>query len=106
MFVGNIGAAQAVEVIIEAASLLRDYADINFVVLGDGSARAWMLKEGQKRGMSNLHLPSRFPEETIPGFMQRASVLLVTLADQPIFAATVPNKVQAYMAAEQPITPA
>jgi glycosyltransferase involved in cell wall biosynthesis len=103
MFAGNIGAAQAVEVIIEAASLLRDYPDINFLVLGDGSARAWMLKEGQRRGMSNLHLPGRFPEETMPGFMQRASVLLVTLADQPIFAATVPNKIQAYMAAGQPI---
>lgn len=29
--------------------------------------------------------------------------LLVTLADRPIFAATVPNKVQAYMAAGRPI---
>ena len=41
--------------------------------------------------------------ETMPGLMQKASVLLVTLADQPIFAATVPNKVQAYMAAGRPI---
>ncbi len=29
--------------------------------------------------------------------------MLVTLADQPIFAATVPSKVQAYMAAGKPI---
>jgi glycosyltransferase involved in cell wall biosynthesis len=34
MFAGNIGAAQAVDVIVEAASLLREHADINFVVLG------------------------------------------------------------------------
>ena len=40
--------------------------------------------------------------ETMPGFMQQASALLVTLADQPIFAATVPNKVQAYLAAGRP----
>ena len=39
----------------------------------------------------------------MPGLMQKASVLLVTLADQPIFAATVPNKIQAYMAAGRPI---
>lgn len=103
MFAGNIGAAQAVGVIVEAAALLRDHADIHFVVLGDGSSRAWMMTEAQQRGLSNLHLPGRFPVETMPGFMQKASVLLVTLADQPIFAATVPNKVQAYMAAGRPI---
>jgi glycosyltransferase involved in cell wall biosynthesis len=103
MFAGNIGAAQAVGVIVEAASLLRENADINFVVLGDGSSREWMLTEVKKRGLTNLHLPGRFPVETMPGFMQSASVLLVTLADQTIFAATVPSKVQAYMAAGRPI---
>ena len=103
MFAGNIGAAQAVGVIVEAAALLREHTDIHFVVLGDGSSRAWMMTEVQQRGLSNLHLPGRFPVETMPGFMQKASVLLVTLADQPIFAATVPNKVQAYMAAGRPI---
>lgn len=103
MFAGNIGAAQAVGVIVEAASLLREYADIHFVVLGDGSSREWMLTEVRQRGLTNLHLPGRFPVETMPGFMQKASALLVTLADQPIFAATVPNKVQAYMAAGRPI---
>lgn len=103
MFAGNIGAAQAVGVIVEAAELLKEYPDIHFVVLGDGSAREWMLSEAQQRGLSNLHLPGRFPVDTMPGFMQKASVLLVTLADQPIFAVTVPNKVQAYMAAGRPI---
>lgn len=103
MFAGNIGAAQAVGVIVEATALLEEYEDIHIVVLGDGSARAWMLTEVEQRGLSNLHLPGRFPVETMPGFMQKASVLLVTLADQPIFAATVPNKVQAYMAAGRPI---
>ncbi len=103
MFAGNIGSAQAVGVIVEAATLLREYSDISFAVLGDGSSRAWMMTEAQQRGLSNLHLPGRFPVETMPGFMQKASILLVTLTDQPIFALTVPNKVQAYMAAGRPI---
>ncbi len=103
MFAGNIGMAQAVGVIVEAASLLKSYRDIHFIVLGDGSSRQWMLKEAEKRALNNLHLPGRFPIETMPGFMQKASALLVTLTDQPIFAATVPNKVQAYLAAGKPI---
>lgn len=103
MFAGNIGAAQAVEVIVEAAHLLKEQTDIHFVVLGDGSCREWMLQQVKERGLTNLHLPGRFPVETMPGFMQKASALLATLADREIFAATVPNKVQAYMAAGRPI---
>ena len=103
MFAGNIGTAQAVEVIVEAATLLKDHSDIQFVVLGDGSRRDWMLQEANNRNLHNLHMPGRFPLETMPGFMQKASVLLVTLADQEIFNATVPNKIQAYMAAGRPI---
>ena len=103
MFAGNIGTAQAVQVIVEAACLLREYADINFFVLGDGSRWGWMQQEAQRRGLGNVHLPGRFSVKAMPGLMQKASALLVTLADQPIFAATVPNKVQAYMAAGRPI---
>ncbi len=103
MFAGNIGSAQAVEVIIEAAELLKEHADIQFVILGDGSRREWMLQQVKARSLSNMHLPGRFPIETMPGFMQKASVLLVTLADQEIFRYTIPSKVQAYLAAGRPI---
>jgi glycosyltransferase involved in cell wall biosynthesis len=103
MFAGNIGAAQGVEVIVDAATLLKDHKDIQFVVLGDGSRRQWMLQQVADRNLTNLHLPGRFPVETMPGFMQKVSALLVTLAEREIFAATVPNKIQAYMAAGRPI---
>jgi glycosyltransferase involved in cell wall biosynthesis len=103
LFAGNIGKAQAVDVILEAAYILKEYSEINIVVMGDGSSREWMVEEVKRRGLTNLYLPGRFPVEAMPGFMQKASVLLVTLADRPIFAATVPNKIQAYMAAGRPI---
>ena len=103
VFAGNVGMGQAVEVIVEAATLLKDQPDIRFVVLGQGSRWNWMREQVNARGLTNLHLPGRFPIETMPSFMQRAAALLVTLADEKIFASTVPNKVQAYMAAGRPI---
>lgn len=103
VFAGNVGVGQAVEVIVEAATLLKNKADIRFVVLGQGSRWDWMCEEVKKRNLTNLHLPGRYPVETMPGLMQKASALLVSLSDRPIFAATVPNKVQAYMAAGRPI---
>lgn len=103
LFAGNIGRAQAVEVIVEAATLLRDMSDIHFVVMGDGSMRPWMAQAKAERELANLHLPGRFPVENMPAFMQKASALLVTLADEDIFRLTVPSKVQAYLAAGRPI---
>lgn len=103
MFAGNIGNAQAVEVIVEAVALLQAHQNIHFVVLGEGSRWLWMKNQAQRRGLLNLHLPGRFPVETMPGFMQKASALLVTLADQEIFKATIPSKIQAYLAAGRPI---
>lgn len=103
VFAGNVGSGQAVEVIVEAAALLSEHEDIRFIILGQGSRWDWMREEVQKRKLSNLHLLGRYPVEMMPGLMQKASALLVTLADRPIFAATVPSKVQAYMAAGRPI---
>ena len=102
VFAGNVGVAQAVEVIVEAAELLKSYSEISFVLFGQGSRWDWMRDQVAVRGLTNLHLPGRFPVETMPGMMQKAGALLVTLANEPIFALTVPNKVQAYMAAGRP----
>jgi hypothetical protein len=40
-----------------------------------------MREQAQVRGLTNLHLPGRFPVNTMPGLMQKAGALLVTLAD-------------------------
>jgi glycosyltransferase involved in cell wall biosynthesis len=103
LFAGNVGTAQAVDVIVEAAALLRDRTDIRFVVLGQGSRLEWMRAQVAERKLDNLHLAGHFPVETMPGLMRQAGALLVTLADQPIFALTVPSKVQAYLAVGKPI---
>ena len=73
------------------------------MILGDGSRRDWLIQEQSVRGLSNLHLPGRFPPDMMPGLMKKASVLLATLTDYEIFAATVPSKIQSYMAAGRPI---
>jgi glycosyltransferase involved in cell wall biosynthesis len=73
------------------------------VVLGGGSELEWMRAEKERLGLDNLFLAGRFPVRAMPNLLARASVLLATLANRPIFAATVPNKIQAYMAVGRPI---
>jgi glycosyltransferase involved in cell wall biosynthesis len=103
VFAGNIGAAQAMEVIVGAASQLTAYPEIRFVIIGSGSRHEWMQREVRDTGLANVHLIGRYPAEAMPYLLSKAGALLVTLADQPIFAATVPNKVQAYLAVGRPV---
>jgi glycosyltransferase involved in cell wall biosynthesis len=103
MFAGNIGAAQGVDVIVDAARLLRDNSDVHFIVMGDGSSRENMIRLAHEYELTNIHFPGRYPVEMMPGFMNKAAALLVTLTDKPIFSITVPNKIQAYLATGRPI---
>jgi glycosyltransferase involved in cell wall biosynthesis len=103
VFAGNVGVAQAVEVIVEAAALLKNEPQIRFIVFGRGSRWNWLHEQVAAQGLTNLHLPGRFPVNTMPGLMKKAGALLVTLADEPIFSLTVPSKVQAYLAVGRPI---
>ena len=103
VFAGNVGAAQAVHIIAEAAERLQGHGDIRLVVLGAGSELELMRARIAELRLDNLFLAGRFPVDAMPNLLSRADALLVTLADQKIFAATVPNKIQAYMAVGRPI---
>ncbi len=103
LFAGNIGSAQGVEVVLEAAKILRDVEGIRFVMVGDGSRRDWMIQQALDIGLKNLVFPGRFPVESMPTLLPKAAALLVTLADTEIFRLTIPSKVQAYLAAGRPI---
>lgn len=103
VFAGNLGTAQALETIVQAAVHLRDDPQIRLVLVGSGSRLAWLKAQQQAHGLENLVLPGRFPMESMPQIFERASALLVSLNDEEVFAQTVPSKIQAYLAAGRPI---
>ena len=103
LFAGNVGSAQAMETILSAEEKLLEFKKIKIVILGDGSKIEWLVKEIKTKRLKNIHVEGRYPIETMPILMRKASVLLVSLKNQPIFELTVPNKIQAYLAVGRPI---
>lgn len=104
MFAGNIGAAQDFGTILCAAEKLKDNNDIQWIILGDGRMRSWVDREVEKRGLTkSVHLLGRKPMETMPHYFALADVMLVTLKRDPVFAITIPAKIQSYMACGKPI---
>ncbi len=103
VFAGNLGTAQALETIVEAAALLRDLPELKLVLVGSGSLSGWLDQQVRERQLDNLILPGRLPAQLMPELYRQAQGLLVTLKDQEIFSYTVPSKVQGYLAAGKPV---
>lgn len=104
LFAGNVGEAQDFGTILDAAERLRDHPNIQWIILGEGRQWSWVKEQVEARGLSScFHLLGRFPADTMPSFFSQADALLVTLKRDPVFALTVPGKVQSYMACGKPI---
>lgn len=104
LFAGNLGAAQNLFFILNAANKVKHLKQLRFVFIGDGRCRNDILEFIQKNNLEDtVFAPGRFPLSAMPSFMQRANVLMVSLKDDPIFNLTVPAKVQFYMAQGKPI---
>jgi len=104
MFAGNIGVSQDFETILAAAAITREMTDLHWVIVGDGREFSRVEKEVKKMGLENtFHLMGRHPVESMPIFFSCADVMLVSLKNEPIFAMTIPSKIQSYMACGKPI---
>jgi glycosyltransferase involved in cell wall biosynthesis len=104
LFAGNIGEAQDFPSILTAIEVLRDQADIRWIIMGDGRAKPYVLEQIEKRNLSALvTLLERRPVESMPAVFRAADALLVSLKPDPIFSMTIPGKVQSYLAAGVPI---
>ncbi len=104
MFAGNVGEAQDMESIMNAALYLKNYPEIKWIIIGDGRKMSFVQ---EFIAANQLHTTvktyGRFPVEAMSTFFSKADAMLVTLKDDPIFNLTVPAKVQAYMSAGKPI---
>lgn len=104
MFAGNLGKAQSLETILEAATLLKKYDDIHWIILGEGREKPEFVRKVARLDLGDrVQLLGRFPPCDMPKFFALADALLVTLRPDPVFDLTIPSKVQAYMACGRPI---
>lgn len=104
MFAGNIGDAQDFPAILAAAERLRDHTEIRWLIVGSGRAADWVSSEIVRRRLQgSVLMLGRHPVERMPAFYRRADALLVALKDEPIFAMTIPGKLQSYLVAGVPV---
>lgn len=104
VFAGNIGEAQDMPAVLDAAERLKDNASIRWIIVGDGRKSDWLQSEVSRRGLDKqVLLPGRFPVERMPSFYAHSDALLVSLKRDQVFSMTIPGKVQSYLMAGIPL---
>jgi colanic acid biosynthesis glycosyl transferase WcaI len=107
IFSGNLGIAQDMETILQAALLLKEHKEIKWIFLGDGSKRTWLESQINENNLSEtVFWLGQHPVVTMPRFFASADALLVTLKKDPVFSLTIPGKIQSYLACAKPIVAA
>lgn len=103
VFAGNIGEAQDMPAVVNAAERLKN-DNIRWLIVGDGRKLDWLRDEVDRRGLKEkFMLLGRFPVERMPSFYAHANALLVSLKKDPVFSMTIPGKVQSYLMAGLPV---
>jgi colanic acid biosynthesis glycosyl transferase WcaI len=105
LYAGNMGAAQALHFVIQAAEKLQEMGrqDIRFIFLGNGIELENLKKQVSSLKLTNVIFKGHVAPELVGAELQAADALLVHLASNPVFDITVPSKTQAYLAAGKPI---
>lgn len=104
MFMGNIGKAQDVACIIEAADRLKGTPGFRIHLVGDGSdAERCRVLVREKALENQILFYGRRPHEEMEDYYRLADACLLTLNGDTAVGLTLPAKLQGYMAAGKPV---
>lgn len=106
IFAGNLGKAQSVETLVQAAKQLQHLPNCKLILIGSGSMSDWLVRQISENHLDNVILAGRFAPSMMPRLFAQAAGLIVTLKKDEIFDYTIPSKIQAYLAAGRPIVAA
>lgn len=103
LYAGNLGAAQRLDNVLDAAALLRDIPDVQFVFAGEGIELRALTARAEREGLANVRFIGSFPPACVPSLAAISEVMLVHLRRDPLFEITIPSKTISSLACGRPI---
>lgn len=106
-YLGNFGAGQALETVVEAAALLADQdSTIRVIMAGDGTQRFRIEAKIAELRPPNLHVYPPIAKDQTRAFYNACDACLVPLAPLQMFVDAMPTKLLEIMACEVPVVAA
>lgn len=92
MYAGILGHAQGLDIIIKAASRLRDRADIAFVIIGDGPLKRELQELNEHLSAGVIFIPNT-PKAEVMGMVAEAYACIIPLKKLDLFKGAIPSKI-------------
>ena len=103
MYAGLFGIKHSLEVMLEAAMLLREHKGIVFFLLGGGARREALMEYAKEKQLDNVIFGEERGVRDIPAIMARADVCFAAVRPEPYPKKVISVKVFEYLACEKPV---
>ena len=100
---GAMGVVNGLDFIIDAATRLKDHADILFVLIGEGKQKPDLQSRVKELGLTNVDILSAVPKDKLAKVVAAADVGLVIIGNYPIVEHNSANKFFDYLSAGIPV---
>jgi len=94
VYAGTLGPNQGLDTVVRAAARCGDLGDLEFVVIGTGVVDGHLRALAAQLGAGNIAFRAPVPAAQMPEVHADADFEIVSLADAPMAAVTVPSKLQ------------
>lgn len=102
-YAGIIGHAQGLEVVLEAASLLKHRSDIHFLLIGDGPEKAMLQALKAERAVEGVRFVDRMPRAELLSLLRATDAVVIPLRRNDLFKGAIPSKIFEALALAKPL---
>ncbi len=103
LYAGTHGYAQGLDVILEAARLLRERPEIVFLLVGDGPEKSRLEQRVREERMQNVRFARPQPPSAMPELFSASRASIVPLRRTHLFRSARPSKIFPSLACETPV---
>lgn len=103
VYAGIIGIAQGLDIILEAADLLKENRKIQFLLIGEGPEKKRLMEKADKMGLTNISFIPLQEKKKMPKIIASMDATIVPLKRLELFKGALPSKMFEALASELPI---
>ncbi len=103
LYAGAHGMSNDLDVVLDAANLLRENPKVAIVFVGDGKEKPGLEKQAEILGLENIYFVPSIPKIQMSGALAAADACIAILKPIEMYKTVYPNKVFDYMAAGRPV---
>ncbi len=103
LYAGIIGYAQGLDLLLDAATLLKDKNDIKIVLLGDGPEKERLVKKAEQLELKNVLFFEPVAKAQMPNIVAAATAAIIPLRRLELFKGAIPSKIFEALSMQKPI---